>query len=185
MQKLELFEKGVEIIDRFYHHNKRLLKPYSVHHATFDNRGLYEPPTQKIFINLANCRTPVVVPGYAWSFPGNKSDITPIGVLAHEMGHHCHYSLTRTDWKILMLKAREVREVESPVTSYEPNAGEVIAEAFRLFILNPHLLLVGRPYRYSMISKLGFKPIEKKSWKQILKDAHPRIIQANEKWIEK
>lgn len=181
--KTELFDQGVTILDRFYHHNKKLIKPYTVGHAFFQHRGEYVPKENKILINLSNCRTPVIVPGYAWSYPGNKSDITPIGVLAHEMGHHCHYS--QKEWKGLLWKAREVRELESPVTSYEPNAGEVIAEAFRLFILNPHLLLVGRPYRYSMISKLGFKPIERRSWKQVLKGAHPRIISTNEKWIEK
>lgn len=134
-------------------------------------------------IKLMKKLTPVTkTPGFAWSFPGYKADMTQIGVLAHEFGHAVHFALMdRPLWK----KFQEMTCGESVVTSYEPNEHEKFAEAFKLFITNPDLLKTGRPQRFKFFTEvLKLVPNHCEPWKNILGGAHPKLQNAAANWIK-
>jgi len=147
------------------------------------DRGWYWFGT--VFVNLKKTRTPVKVPGFQWSYTGYKADLTTPGVLAHEVGHHVHFELDRVRGEHVLGKVRAVYAIEPPVSGYEPNPYEVFAESMRLFILNPMLLAEGRPERYSMLIKLNLQPLHHAPWREVLVNAHPKIIAAAERWIER
>jgi len=157
-----------------------------------DNRwkdyGWYTFIDSTMFVNLKKSRTPVKTPGFQWSYTGFKADLTAPGILAHETGHHIHriMSIRNDDLGIRKMVDFIYTSVEGErsVSGYEPNAYEVFAESTRLFILNPELLRLGRPKRWSMLTdRLGLKPPHDVHWRHVLKHAHPRIIAAAEKWI--
>lgn len=140
-----------------------------------------------MFVNLKKSRVPVKVPGFSWSYTGFKSDLTAPGILAHEMGHHVHHLMEkRHDRKDLLDVIKALSKAEAPVSGYEPNAYETFAEAMRLFIMNPSLLREGRPFRFTVLSViLGLKPPHDVPWREVLRNAHPRIINAAEGWIRR
>lgn len=134
-------------------------------------------------IKLKKTLTPVTkTPGFAWSFPGYKADMTQIGVLAHEFGHAVHFALMdRTLWKTF----QEMTKGESNVTSYEPNHDEKFAEAFKLFLTNPDFLKVGRPMRYKFLTEvLGLVPNHNEPWTKVLSGSHPKLQNAAANWIK-
>lgn len=51
----------------------------------------YSPTKVQIQLNLSSCRTPIGVPGFSWSYTGYKADLTPAGVLSHEVGHYIDF----------------------------------------------------------------------------------------------
>ena len=151
------------------------------------NNGYYVFSTMEMFVNLKRSRTPTKTPGFSWSYTGFKADLTAPGILAHETGHHIHNLLNpRFGAKNIIAMIRKCVAHEANVSSYEPNAHEVFAEAMRLFILNPELLKEGRPIRWAMLSgDLGLRPLHSSPWRDVLQHAHSRFITAAEKWIEK
>lgn len=142
-----------------------------------------------VFVNLKRSRCPVRVPGFAWSYTGFKADLTAPGVLAHEVGHHVHRELEKASGSagvLCLLRAlAELALREAPVSGYEPNEHEVMAEACRLFILNPELLRAGRPARFSFLTGLGLRPLHSVPWQDVLRNAHPRVVAAAVTWIGK
>lgn len=143
-----------------------------------------------LFVNLKKSRVPVKVPGFSWSYTGFKADLTAPGVLAHESGHHVHFELERRlspeNRKAIMDCLGYLRANEAPVSGYEPNLHEVMAEAMRLLILNPTLLRDGRPERYRFLTgHLALKPLHEEPWRVVLKNAHPKIVAAAESWMKK
>lgn len=83
------------------------------------------------------------------SFPGYTSDRTVIGVVCHEIGHHVdevERVSDTSDW------ANAIRGAK--VSSYEPYPNEAFAESVRLYILNPALLQVVAPKRYSLLGEI-------------------------------
>jgi len=142
-----------------------------------------------LFVNLRRSKVPVKVPGFSWSYTGYKADLTAPGILAHEVGHHVHLELDRRgDVDVrrgLLALIRAVAATEAPVSGYEPNEHEVMAEAMRLFIMNPSLLLEGRPKRFAMLVGLGLQPPHHAPWRDVLRNAHPRFISAAENWIRR
>jgi hypothetical protein len=134
-----------------------------------------------IYINRKLCRPIVKVPGHDWSFPGFVEDLTPYGIIAHEMGHYISDQLGKSFRKnFVKLKSRE----ENISDRDDKNVDERMAEAARLFITNPDLLKQGRPLRYSIFSEY-YTPIIDNKWKTILKNAHPKIVSSAERWIQK
>lgn len=134
---------------------------------------------KRVTINLPRCRLPTRVPGYAWSFPGYKADLTPIGVVTHEFGHHVDAWLKYPHlpgWRS-----------EAPVSGYEPNRGEAFAEALRLFCTNPDLLRVGRPVRWGFFAERAGEIGELAPWEDVLRlrGAHERFISAARNWIRR
>lgn len=95
-----------------------------------------------------------------WSWPGNITDRTPYGVIAHELGHHVDWCLSEDkgayygDYSIKLRKATG----ERPITSYCPNDAEFFAELFRLYITNPALLNKVRPRTYAALCE-RLKPV--------------------------
>lgn len=139
-----------------------------------------------VFVNLKRSRAPVKTPGFAWSFTGFKADLTAPGILAHEIGHHTHFELLKRSTEGSSIDdIKKVAKVEAPVSGYEPNPYEVMAEALRLFILNPSLLREGRPKRWEMITRMGLEPLHDVPWRDVLVNAHPRIINAAAAWINR
>lgn len=151
------------------------------------DRGLYVPSDgtspSRVFVDLKKSVTPVRTPGFSWSFPGFKADLTAVGVTAHETGHHVHESLGYRD---LWLAAQRMFKHEPRVSGYEPHLGESIAEALRLFILNPSLLREGRPFRWAFATDvLGLRPLHDAPWREVLAHAHLRMRAATESWIRR
>ena len=135
--KEELFNTANELVSEFLTVNPQIPKPS----ICINNKmNMYGQAKGKIvIINLQKCRTSVRVPGYSWSFSGYKADLTPIGVLTHEMGHVAHNFIG----KQYSAPVTKLRKLEPQVSSYEPNCSETIAEATKLFISNPNLLKLG------------------------------------------
>lgn len=115
--------------------------------------------------------------GMAWSFPGYVIDRTPYGVLAHELGHHVDLESGHTRGKYWSDYGEAVRcwSGEKPITNYCSDDAEWFAEVFRLFVTNPDLLKRLRPRAYACLSE-EFKPVERRSWREVLASAPKRTI---------
>lgn len=133
--------------------------------------GWYRVPKITIFPSLCT------KPGTGYSWPGHISDRTVLGVYAHELGHHAHF--TRPDFE--QIRADFPRK--HSITGYEPNVDESFAETFRLFVLNPDLLKNGRSTRYEYMLKLGFIPSETRDYREVLKDMRPHMWMRIVPWI--
>lgn len=133
--------------------------------------GWYRRPFITVFPDLCT------KPGTGYSFPCHISDRTFLGVMAHELGHHAHF--TRPDVE----EIRKLFPKKGRVTGYEPNIDESFAETFRLFVLNPDLLEKGRPQRYWILRDLGFRPSEDRPWQEVLRAAPTHMKRRIEPWI--
>jgi hypothetical protein len=118
------------------------------------------------------CAKPAPGVALAWSFPTYKTDRTPVGVVAHEIGHHVDFMLGvmehggRADWRAMS---------RDRVSSYEPCPEEAFAETMRLFILNPHLLEAVAPTRYAYLRHvLGLVPTERRDAVSVLRSWNAR-----------
>jgi hypothetical protein len=140
-------------------------------------------------VNLKKSRMPVKNPGFSWSFTGSKADLTVPGILMHEVGHHLH-TLAGCQYRkhhhegCMISAFYEATNDEPVISGYEPNVFERFAEATRLFILNPLLLQEGRPRRYEFLAA-RYKTIHSVPWKEVLQNAHPRLISSLENWIKR
>lgn len=139
-----------------------------------------------VFVNLDRAAHPVQVPRYqTWSWPGWKTDRTPVGVVAHETGHYVEHILQQKGiltqehgkkWRDL------VATFIKPATSYEPVASEAWAETMRLFILNPDLLRRAIDVRYNfIIDEAKLKPSEDRDYKDVLENV--LYFKPAERWI--
>lgn len=175
---------GIDHVDRYLWAPDNAQKPPG-NNPWHDNGWYWQG---SLFVNLKRSRVPTKVPGFAWSYTGFKADLTAPGILAHETGHHVHFKVNKLviGGSTHMLNCiRGLSRTEAPVSSYEPNPHELVAEAMRLFILNPKLLEEGRPKRYEFLSGLGLRPLHDAPWRDVLCNAHPRLIKAAENWIRR
>ena len=146
--------------------------------------GLYDFKTTRLIVNVKKSRTPVKTPGFSWSYTGYKADLTIPGILCHEIGHHTH-NMRERDLGVQPIKEllKSIRANEKAVSSYEPNVYETFAEMTKLFVLNPNLLKLGRPLRWSFLTQdVQLKPLHDEPWKNVLVNAHEKLIAAAEKW---
>jgi len=167
LSKKELFQLGMTICKEFLTKNNLALatviaKAYGVEE---ENRGIYNPHSKMIYVNFTKCKPPIKNSSYSWSYPGYKADITTMGVLAHETGHHVD-NLTGI---------RKLIPTTHPVSGYEPNKMEVVAETMRLFILNPDLLRLVSNARYDFLME-RFTPVITQTWEEVLVDAPAKVI---------
>lgn len=135
-------------------YESRDLHPPNKPHGSY-GCGVYFRRQQAIWVNPLVCARPAKGSPMQWSFPGYPVDRTPIGVLAHENGHHTDAVLgdvsNSSEWRQAMRGNK--------VTSYEPNASEAFAETLRLYQTNPHLLSLCFEKRFNYVSRvLGLKP---------------------------
>lgn len=151
--------------------------------------GYYNYETIEAFVNLKRSKVPVKNPGYCWSFPGYKSDLTCVGILTHEIGHHIHYMKMVNDPNIKKKEKvwKDIMKREKPITQYDKGntIEESIAEALKVFITNPDLLKEGRPLRYNFLTQeFNLKPLHNQPWKEVLKYADTKFISAAQSWIK-
>lgn len=178
--KEKLLYKGIELIERFSEENGIKMPKVFIISNKNNIYGLFYPKNV-IHVNMKLCRPPVKTPGYDWSFPGYVQDLTPYGILAHEFGHYISDMLGKKFRKNFV----NIRKMEENVTSTDDRGlDEKMAEAARLFITNPDLLKRGRPLRYEIFSQ-HYTPIVRNRWKTVLSHAHPKIVTAAERWIER
>jgi|688.fasta_scaffold01889_20 hypothetical protein len=176
--KLELFAEAQILLKDFLILNPQIPTPTIKVVDTLPAHG--QATKRTIKINIKKCAVATKTPGFKWSYPGYKADLTPIGVLCHELGHIIHFNIQRDYDKYVP----KVRKKESKVSSYEPNIWETIAESTKLFISNPNLLKVGRPYRFEMLTEfIGVQPVHDTDWHEAFVNANPKFIAAAEKWI--
>lgn len=169
--RVELYEAGIRASTEAL--ERAGIGPPAFHDRRVAFFGEYSP-RRGVIVHVARTRLPTRTPGYAWSFPGYKADLTAFGVVAHECGHHLEHVL---GYCPVMPGKR--------VTSYEPNAAEALAESVKLFITNPDLLRVGRPRRWAALLAAGLvPPPEMSGWETVLRSrgAHERIIAAAANW---
>lgn len=148
--------------------------------------GHYSPRKVMIRVYPDVCKVASSSP-YSWTWPGYTADLTALGVVTHELGHHWHWVRSgQKSWKPLMNEyRRDVRPYESPVTGYgRKNASEGIAEAFKVFVTNPTLLLAVAPFHYAFFVKRELKPIVTAHWSEILAGS-PRHLQAVRNKLER
>lgn len=142
------------------------------------SRGLYGICNYRTLC-LHRWKPPVKTPGFSWSFTGYKADLTYLGIIAHELGHWMDFKTKGLDKAFI-----SVVKKEAPVSSYEPNIHEAIAEAFKLYILNPDLLKRGRPLRYEALKSFGLKTIHNMTHEEVLTYAHPKLLKASYNWMK-
>jgi hypothetical protein len=93
-----------------------------------------------------------------YTAPCGKADLSPVGVMVHEIGHILEFASWRT-------KAKEIMQYEwqdlhrqqrgKAITSYaKSHWREDLAESHRLYVLNPKLLKELSPDRYDAIHRL-------------------------------
>jgi hypothetical protein len=115
-----------------------------------------------------------------WSWPGNSTDRTPYGVVAHELGHHFDW-LTgdgKGDYWSDFSTRTLVESNEVPLTSYCPNPPEWFAEHFRLFVTNPALLRLLRPRTFRLLAR-RWTPLPPDDWKKAMGANVPeRVLKA-------
>lgn len=136
--------------------------------------GEYDPNVGSVRIFLKTCAVPSSS-GYAWSWPGYKADLTPIGVIAHEVGHHWHYTRKEGVRDVMRDFRRAVGD--SALTSYGATSiGESIAESFKVLITNPTLLKLMRPSHYAWFTiARSLKPVVTVDWSTILAGSERHI----------
>jgi hypothetical protein len=145
--------------------------------------GRYWMREVKVVVDVPHTVVPCRVPFRSWSFTGYKADLTAAGVCCHEVGHHVNAML---GWR--RLQEQIVQEIydEPEVSGYEPDRSEIISEMFKLFLLNPDLLRVGRPRRFAFATEtLGLRPPHMVPWEEVLQWAHPKLRAAARNWIAK
>lgn len=182
--KQRLYDIGDQLITEFLKINN-IEKPIISINNNLRGRGIFYIKSKNIKINLKKCVLATKTPQYSWSFPGYKSDNTPIGVLAHEVGHYI-FEIKKN--KEITTKLNEIiNSNEKSITSYDKNntIHEAFAEMFKLFITNPDLLKKGRPLRYNfLINVMGLKPVINSNYIDAFKYANERYIVASQNWIK-
>lgn len=161
----ELFLLGRQLVNMFCAANQ-LPVPNITNSTTinwnFQVCAFYRPdtPTNRkwtipgINICLEKCQTPAR-PALSrnWTWPGSTTDREPVGVLAHELGHHVDWHSSTEKGTYFGNYSIDTRAAsgEKPITSYCENDAEWFAEIFRLFITNHLLLQQLRPKTYDIL----------------------------------
>lgn len=199
LDKESLYAEGLKLLGTFCRINRitppaitRLAKTERLYHLA--TCAYYRPkPLEQISIMVEKCAHPGYG-GRAWSWPSYAIDRTPYGVLQHELGHHVDYLMSPNATTIDGLYSKQIYDLsnEAPLTGYlgtDKNKAtfymEWFAEIFRLYVTNPDLCSLLRPYAADAISK-KLDPIPfSGAWRERLTDcsATERIIEQARKKI--
>lgn len=172
--KLKLYDEALELCERFCLSN-RLTPPRFNQSNSTSQYGYFDAP-DTVVVNVSRCRAPSWT-GYSWSFPRYQADLTPLGVLCHEVGHYIHCCFGWRKW-IKEFRSEQLHLI--PLTSYEPNTGEAIAESLKVFISNPTLLNCIAPERFDWLSE-WLTPVETRHWRELLSDSPRHILATSRK----
>lgn len=182
--KQSLYKKGLELVYEFLKINNIKPPQININNNIYCNGICYS--TGLIEINLKKCQVATKTPQFKWSFPGYKADITPIGVLAHELGHYV-LLLYANDKIVINELFKLINSKEKNITSYDKNNNyhEIFAESFKLFLTNPDLLKTFYPLRYNLIyNTMKLKPVLTSNYKEQFKYANKRYIEVLEKQLQ-
>ena len=142
--------------------------------------GLYT--NGRVWVDLSKTTVPRANKGPVWSWPGYKVDRTAAGVVAHETGHYVSDQL-KVNRSVNAQRWLDILNVEKPLTGYEPTPEESFAETMRVYILNPHLLMCGRPMRHRFIQHtLRLSPATQSMFGVVLNGAPAHILNAAAKF---
>ena len=139
-----------------------------------------------VFVDVDKCKEP----GVRIRYPGCPGDDSPYGVLCHEVGHHVDFYACEETYVSETEPWMAVVRSEPPVTTYETSFrgwqrySEAFADAFSLFLMNPELLRVGRPARWSFLTgDCHLKPVYAVPWRRVLAKAPASSVTEVERWI--
>lgn len=180
--KIDNYNYGLDVCEQFFAlNNLEFPKVKFANKLRYNSFGIANS-SNIVTLNIKKCRTPVDNPGFSWSYTGYKADLTVAGVLAHECGHIVDFQLRMKSHQYF----KKLKEIAITRPECEYNECEMVADAIRLYILNPDLLRLGRPERYKILSeKLGLKPVITDDWQTVLKNSHEKIRKAAITWIKK
>jgi hypothetical protein len=180
MSKEELLEYGHQRIKLFCETNNiecPAVTAVPKQEWPFDPCAYYRPKIG-IRICLELCQIPAPEKMASnWSWPGCTVDREPIGVLAHELGHHCSWLASTQKRAYGGDYCEQVMKIsrEAKLTSYCPNPDEWFAEMFRLFVTNHELLRKVRPATHAQLL-LRWEPVSSSKWMDELGDDVPNCI---------
>lgn len=146
-----------------------------------DAFGYYLGVTRVAKVFLDKCHPPSLS-GDCWNWPRYKADVTPLGIAAHELGHHVSYSVARRattpprrHWAAWTLAVMP----ELPLTTYGCRSPEEdIAESVKLFVTNPTLLYFLRPVRHCQLRLWwNLHVVETRSWRELLPERHVEMLE--------
>lgn len=185
----QLLQLGMELVTHFCVTNE---VPVPKVRTALRTEYIFKPcayyrPEEGIVICLSKCARLAhpSISGFNWTWPCYVVDREPLGVIAHELGHHCDvFRSKRLGLPVgsytgeYSSRVREESGDAARLTSYAPNTGEWFAEMFRLFITNPDLLKRVRPSVYEILSR-DWQPTRVGNWRDCLGvDVPMRIIRA-------
>lgn len=215
--KQEMYRAGVGLLNLFCQHNAIPLpdiisltkesryyhlktcgfyRPYRLNHDEENRDGeelkRIERPT--IWIMVEKCAAKGMA-GRQWSWPGYVVDRTPVGVLAHELGHHVDHLFSDRTKKtfqegLYSYLVWEKSNREEPITSYLGTDKETttyykewFAEIFRVYVTNPDLCKHLRPGFYNAIFS-NLQPVISGDWREAMNNAPERQLDAALKKIQ-
>lgn len=179
----KLFEDALGLSQSFFDMNS-IPFPRIVHRRLGSSYGLTclgRDGTSCVTIDVTGCAHA----RDATSFPGAPEDRSAAGVLAHECGHAV------LNWLEHSAPHRRFRQeidataaAEAPITDQATrSAHELFAETFRLTVLDPDLLRVGRPMHWALLRSSGLVVPVRATWDVVLSRAPHDVIDLTRCWI--
>ena len=139
--------------------------------------GRYNRASETVFVYLKNCR----VGSRSRSYPGFWEDLSVLGVMAHEFGHHVE---NVRGWRNTINGAYyDVYVKEIPLArNARKDRHEDFADALMIFITNPSLLASLNPMRHAfMTDNLGLVPSETRDWREVLRGSPEHVAYVEER----
>lgn len=177
--KNAILDGGVQLMREFCIKNDVLI-PEIVQHERSEWRFKVCAYYRRNIINICLDKCSFIgKAGMSWSHPGYTADMTPFGVVIHELGHHVDMlrSTVKDRYRGDFSQKMRKHVKEDPITSYCPDDGEWFAEMFRVFVSNPDLIKAIRPKTYLAMTEY-FEPVINLSWQEVLQCAPQRTIKA-------
>lgn len=184
MTKLQtrLYDKAIADIRKFCKKNRIAMPNIDIVDTVAKNKkawcGWYVWGSDDITVVPRACITIATTPGHRWHYPRYYNDLSIYGVICHEFGHYVHF-------KRLLKYDKASFKYEAPLSKYENNYIETIAEIVKLLVVNPDLLRRVNPRRYEFITDIcKLKPATTQTWKERLgKNIHPKYVECCRKRV--
>lgn len=142
----------------------------------------YRDEKTRIAINVDYCNLPCQRVGFDKNWPGAPNDLTPYGIVLHEIGHYIHFREEDDDKLLAYVRARAS---ESKINTASKCVREDFAEAVRILISNPLLLKEGRPKRYKVLTEVfGLKTFRSNGWEANFTCMPKRLLWDVKGWVQ-